>query len=63
MAADLEPGFSPLGPERSRESLPDESLDLDEREISDLLAFLQSLTGSNVDQLVSDAHAAPIGGG
>lgn len=33
MAADLEPGFSPLGPERSRESLPDESLDLDERAV------------------------------
>ena len=33
MAADPEPGFPPLGPERSRESLPDESLHLDERAI------------------------------
>jgi len=31
-------------------------------EIDDLLAFLRSLTGSNVDALVADAHAAPIGG-
>jgi len=37
-------------------------LDLSDAEIEDLLAFLQSLTGSNVDRLVSDAHAAPIGG-
>jgi hypothetical protein len=33
MAADPEPGFPPLGPERSRESLPDESLHLDERAV------------------------------
>jgi cytochrome c peroxidase len=37
-------------------------LGLTDSEISDLLAFLRSLTGSNVDALVSDAHAAPIGG-
>ena len=37
-------------------------LDLDDREIEDLLEFLRSLTGSNVDELVADAHAAPIGG-
>ena len=37
-------------------------LDLTDKEIDDLLAFLQSLTGSNVDALVADAHAAPIGG-
>ena len=36
-------------------------LDLKETEISDLVAFLKSLTGSNVNQLVSDAYAAPIG--
>ena len=45
----LDPLIAPLG--------------LDDKEIEDLLAFLQSLTGSNVDALVSDAHAAPIGGG
>ena len=33
MAADPEPEAPPLGPERSRESLPDESLDLDERAV------------------------------
>jgi cytochrome c peroxidase len=37
-------------------------LDLSNREIDDLLTFLQALTGSNVEALVSDAHAAPIGG-
>ncbi|HSM30214.1 MAG TPA: cytochrome c peroxidase [Woeseiaceae bacterium] len=37
-------------------------LGLSDEEIDDLLAFLKSLTGSNVDTLVSDAHAAPIGG-
>ena len=37
-------------------------LGLSDQEIEDLLAFLLSLTGSNVDALVSDAHAAPIGG-
>ena len=36
-------------------------LDLNETEISDLVEFLKSLTGSNVNQLVSDAYAAPIG--
>ncbi len=44
----LDPLISPLG--------------LSDTEIDDLLAFLQSLTGSNVAALVSDAHAAPIGG-
>jgi hypothetical protein len=33
MAADPEPEAPPLGPERSRESLPDESLDLDARAV------------------------------
>jgi len=53
----------------NRGGVPNEVLDpliaplgLDEGEIDDLLAFLQSLTGSNVDVLVADAHAAPIGG-
>ena len=36
-------------------------LNLNKMEMDDLLAFLKSLTGSNVDQLVSDAFAAPIG--
>lgn len=36
-------------------------LNLDQREKQDLLAFLRSLTGSNVDTLVADAFAAPIG--
>lgn len=38
-------------------------LDLSDDEIDDLVAFLESLTGSNVNVLVSDAHAAPVGGG
>jgi cytochrome c peroxidase len=38
-------------------------LDLDEEEIEALIAFLETLTGENVPQLVSDALAAPIGGG
>ena len=37
-------------------------LDLNDAEMDDLLRFLQSLTGSNVNALVSDAFAAPIGG-
>ncbi len=36
-------------------------LNLTEQEKQDLVAFLESLTGSNVDTLVSDAFAAPIG--
>ena len=53
----------------NRGGVPNEVLDpliaplgLDDREIEDLLDFLRSLTGSNVDALVADAHAAPIGG-
>jgi cytochrome c peroxidase len=53
----------------NRGGVPNESLDprirplgLSDAEIDDLLAFLQSLTGSNVDALVADAFAAPIGG-
>jgi cytochrome c peroxidase len=54
----------------NRGGVPNEVLDsqirplgLDDSELDDLLKFLQSLTGSNVDVLVSDAFAAPIGGG
>ena len=36
-------------------------LNLSDEEQSELVSFLQSLTGSNVDSLVSDAFAAPIG--
>ncbi len=36
-------------------------LNLDENEQNDLFTFLRSLTGSNVDLLVSDAFAAPVG--
>lgn len=36
-------------------------LGLAEQDIADLVAFLESLTGDNVDTLVSDAFAAPVG--
>ncbi len=36
-------------------------LGLSERQKADLVAFLGSLTGSNVDQLAADARSAPIG--
>jgi len=36
-------------------------LDLTENEITELVEFLKALTGSNVNILVSDAYAAPIG--
>ncbi len=36
-------------------------LHLGETEKADLIAFLESLTGSNVDTLVADAFAAPVG--
>ncbi len=48
--------------------VPNEGLDplikplhLSAQEKQDLVAFLQSLTGDNVDQLVADAFAAPVG--
>jgi cytochrome c peroxidase len=48
--------------------VPNENLDplikplnLSNNEQRDLLAFLNSLTGSNVDELISDAFAAPVG--
>jgi len=36
-------------------------LNFDDNEQNDLVSFLKSLTGSNVDTLVSDAFAAPVG--
>jgi cytochrome c peroxidase len=36
-------------------------LGLSDREIDDLVAFLEALTGDSVDALVSDAFAAPVG--
>ncbi|WP_428354195.1 cytochrome c peroxidase [Methyloprofundus sp.] len=36
-------------------------LHLNANEINDLVAFLQALTGGNVQQLVADAYAAPVG--
>ncbi len=36
-------------------------LHLSEAEKNDLLVFLQSLTGSNIQQLLADAYAAPVG--
>jgi cytochrome c peroxidase len=36
-------------------------LDLTEGEIDSLVAFLESLTGSNVDLIVSDAFSVPVG--
>ncbi|MCQ8103371.1 SCO family protein [Methylomonas sp. SURF-2] len=36
-------------------------LGLSDAEIDDLVAFLQALTGGNVEALVSDAFAAPVG--
>lgn len=36
-------------------------LGLNEQEMEDLVAFLNSLTGDDVDELVSDAFAAPVG--
>ncbi|GAB4256527.1 MAG: hypothetical protein Kow0065_05320 [Methylomicrobium sp.] len=36
-------------------------LQLTTQEIDELVAFLQSLTGDNVDELVADAFAAPVG--
>lgn len=39
-----------------------EPLELSEQEAEDLVRFLRSLTGSNVNELVDDARAAPVGG-
>jgi cytochrome c peroxidase len=36
-------------------------LNLSDKEINALVAFLRSLTGDNVDTLVADAFAAPVG--
>ena len=43
----LDPAIRPLG--------------LNEEEKEDLVAFLRSLTGGNVEVIVADAHAAPVG--
>lgn len=43
----LDPRIRPLG--------------LSDQEIDDLVAFLRNLTGDNVDMIVSDAFAAPVG--
>ncbi len=52
----------------NRGGVPNENLDprirplnLTDPEIEDLVEFLESLTGSNVEELVSDALAAPVG--
>ena len=54
----------------NRGGVPNEVLDplirplgLSDAELEDLLEYLRSLTGSNVGVLVSDAFAAPVGGG
>jgi len=51
-----------------RGGIQNESLDpllhplgLNELEQSDLVAFLRSLTGDNIDRILSDAFAAPVG--
>lgn len=44
---ELDPLIKPLG--------------LTPNEIQDILAFLNSLTGSNVDELIADGFAAPVG--
>lgn len=38
-----------------------QKLDLNDREVEDLIAFLHTLTGDNVDALVADGFAAPVG--
>ncbi len=45
------PGLSPLI----------KPLDLDATEVDALVTFMNALTGSNVDELVADAFAAPVG--
>jgi cytochrome c peroxidase len=52
----------------NRGGIPNELLDpllrplnLDESESAQLLAFLRALTGDNVDELVADAFAVPVG--
>jgi cytochrome c peroxidase len=52
----------------NRGGIPNENLDpllkplnLNQIEVKALIAFLQSLTGSNVADIVSDAFAAPVG--
>ncbi|MDH3638220.1 MAG: SCO family protein [Gammaproteobacteria bacterium] len=52
----------------NRGGVPNELLDplirplgLNDSEVADLVEFLRSLTGGNVDTLISDAFAAPVG--
>jgi cytochrome c peroxidase len=52
----------------NRGGIPNENIDplinplhLTDAEIDDLTAFLETLTGDNVEELVSDAFAAPVG--
>ena len=49
------------GVKNSLQDLRIKPLGLDTNEKNDLVSFLKSLTGSNVDVLVSDAFAAPVG--
>ena len=37
------------------------SLNLTDSEVNDVVEFLKTLTGSNMDTLVLDAFAAPVG--
>ena len=36
-------------------------LDLTDRDVDDIVAFLESLTGGDVETLIADAFAAPVG--
>ncbi len=52
----------------NRGGVPNETLDyrikplaLSTSEMADIVVFLKALTGSNIEQLVADAYAAPIG--
>ena len=36
-------------------------LNLTEQQINDLVSFLNSLTGDNIDEIIADAFAAPVG--
>jgi cytochrome c peroxidase len=36
-------------------------LELDEGQIDDLVAFLESLTGDNIDELIRDARSEHVG--
>ncbi len=53
--------YSRGGIENERLDLLIQPIGLNKREQNDLVAFLKSLTGDNVDQILSDAFAAPVG--